>query len=660
MEKILKVAVMLSAVDKMSTVIKNASDSGVKSLTRMQKEADRLSRSAFDLGREAGGFGLALAAPLTAAVMAAADYESMLVSLKTAFQGNKEEANKAFNTINKFAASTPYQLEEVMGGFIKLKNMGLDPSIDALTAYGNTASAMGKSLNEMVEAVADAATGEFERLKEFGIRASSEGDNVKFTFQGVTTTVKKDAKQIELYLKNLGLTKFAGGIEAQSKTFKGQLSTMMDNVKMFAASIGKMLLPVLSDLFKKMQPVIESIQKWMEKNPTLTRYIILGTAAVAALSLGVSALAFVFGGLLKVVSIGTSVVKVFFGTVKIATWTVRIFSATLMASGNRLAVFKGMVYQAAVAIIGKDKAVKLATLTQKIWNLTIQFGTGVMKVFRVALMFMGNAMKIVNLIFKANPIILILTIIIGLVYALMKAWRPIVNFFKWVWDGVKGAFSAFWNWLKGWIMPPINAIKGAWSSITGFFKNIWTKVKNIFKGWMDYLFSLPRRFFEAGAKLVSSIWDGIKSKFNAMVDWFKKGLKKLRDMLPFSPAKEGPLRDIHRVKIVETIAENVKHEPLTRAMGNVTKKVRGAIPKQTGLAGAGVMMGAGAGGGFGSFGGGRAGGGAVTVNFSPTINMTGGGANAKQDFLAMLKQFEPELMRVIQDATARADRKKFA
>ena len=44
-------------------------------------------------------------------------------------------------------------------------------------------------LDDMVEAVADATTGEFERLKEFGIRASSQGDKVALTFRGVTTTV---------------------------------------------------------------------------------------------------------------------------------------------------------------------------------------------------------------------------------------------------------------------------------------------------------------------------------------------------------------------------------------------------------------------------------------------------------------------------------------
>ena len=54
-------------------------------------------------------------------------------------------------------------------------------TLEVAAAYGDTASAMGKSLDDMVEAVADAATGEFERLKEFGIRASKNGDRVSFT-----------------------------------------------------------------------------------------------------------------------------------------------------------------------------------------------------------------------------------------------------------------------------------------------------------------------------------------------------------------------------------------------------------------------------------------------------------------------------------------------
>ena len=47
----------------------------------------------------------------------------------------------------------------------------------------NTASAMGKIVEQFVEAVADASTGEFERLKEFGIKASSEGDRQPLRFR---------------------------------------------------------------------------------------------------------------------------------------------------------------------------------------------------------------------------------------------------------------------------------------------------------------------------------------------------------------------------------------------------------------------------------------------------------------------------------------------
>ena len=173
------------------------------------------------------------------ALSSAGNYETMGVALETAFGGNIEMAKAAQKQITEFATKTPYDLNQVMTGFIKLKNMGLDPSEKAMTSYGNTASAMGKDLNSMVEAVADAATGEFERLKEFGIRASSQGDKVSFTFKGITTTVGKNSKEIEDYLIKLGETNFAGGMEKQSQTLNGKLSTLKDTFDQTMASFAK-------------------------------------------------------------------------------------------------------------------------------------------------------------------------------------------------------------------------------------------------------------------------------------------------------------------------------------------------------------------------------------------------------------------------------------
>ena len=142
--------------------------------------------------------------------------------------GSAENAAKAFQVLQQFAKETPYGLNQAVEGFTKLVALGLEPSKEALISYGNTAAAMGKDLNQMIEAVADAATGEFERLKEFGIKASQQGDNVSFTFRGVTTTVKKNSEEIQKYLLNIGNTDFAGAMDVRAKTLDGVLSSLAD------------------------------------------------------------------------------------------------------------------------------------------------------------------------------------------------------------------------------------------------------------------------------------------------------------------------------------------------------------------------------------------------------------------------------------------------
>ncbi|TAN71621.1 MAG: hypothetical protein EPN17_01025 [Methylobacter sp.] len=161
-----------------------------------------------------------------AAVGIARGFDVINASIKTATKGLQNEAIPA---LKDFAKTTPYDLAQVSEAFVKLVNFGLTPSEAALTSYGNTASALGKNLNQMVEAVADAVTGEFERLKEFGIKSKVEGDNVVFTFQGVKTTVKNNAADIEKYLIRLGEVNFAGAMTDRAKTLDGALSNLSDS-----------------------------------------------------------------------------------------------------------------------------------------------------------------------------------------------------------------------------------------------------------------------------------------------------------------------------------------------------------------------------------------------------------------------------------------------
>ena len=250
-----------------------------KELRKLQKQSGKTETATDDLGASSKGMGLKMAGAAVAigAVASALKFSSTLIKVNTEFDrleaaletvtGSAGAADAAFSTIKDFAKTTPFQLTEVTDSFIKLKALGLDPSSEALRSYGNTASGMGKSLNQMIEAVADATTGEFERLKEFGIKAKVEGDRVSLRFRGVSTKIGNNAAEIESYLRGIGNVQFAGGMERQMDTLGGAASNLEDSFDNLARAIGegsgfneavKSAQSVLGDLFNVITEAIET------------------------------------------------------------------------------------------------------------------------------------------------------------------------------------------------------------------------------------------------------------------------------------------------------------------------------------------------------------------------------------------------------------------
>jgi hypothetical protein len=213
------------------------------------------------LGRQAVGAAATLtgvgAGVVGAVAGVGAERERLKAGLSTAL-GSEKEAEIAFEQIKRFAKETPFAVDETTAAVTKLKVRGLDPTIEAATeslrVYGDVAGAMGKDLDTVIEAVSDASLGEFERLKEaFNVVGRKAGDDVKFTFAGVTTTVKNDSESIVGYLKSIGQTNFAGGMAKQTATLGGAWSNLGDSVSNFAeeiykAGLGDALKEVLHDL----------------------------------------------------------------------------------------------------------------------------------------------------------------------------------------------------------------------------------------------------------------------------------------------------------------------------------------------------------------------------------------------------------------------------
>ena len=153
--------------------------------------------------------------------------------------GSTALAKLKLKEIEEFAAKTPFSIQELTSAFVKLANQGFKPTGNEMRKLGDLASSTGKSFDQLAEAILDAQTGEFERLKEFGITAQSAGDKVVFTFKGVQTAVDKSSESIRKYVLSLGDIKgVSGSMDVITKTLTGSISELGDAWDRMLVSVG--------------------------------------------------------------------------------------------------------------------------------------------------------------------------------------------------------------------------------------------------------------------------------------------------------------------------------------------------------------------------------------------------------------------------------------
>lgn len=113
-----------------------------------------------------------------------------------------------------------------------------------------------------------------------------------------------------------------------------------------------------------------------------------------------------------------------------------------------------------------------------------------------------------------EAIVGIITSIVGLLKSLkdlivlgIQNFGPqIIEFFKGIWEGIKGVFSKVGEWFKDTFSNAAKGIKEAWNGITNFFKGIWDGIKGIFEGVGDWFKSK----FESAFKGISDAWSKFK------------------------------------------------------------------------------------------------------------------------------------------------------
>jgi uncharacterized protein CbrC (UPF0167 family) len=178
----------------------------------------------------------------TKLISTSAEFEKFQTVLET-LEGSSAKAKSSMDWVAGFAAKTPYELNGVTDAFVKLKAYGIDPQAGALKSAGDAAAAMGKPLEQAVEALADAMTGENERLKEFGITAETAGDKIVYRWQEngkamVATAKKNSREQIQATIEGIWNGRYGGAMDKLSGTWDGMWSNLQDTFTRVFKMIG--------------------------------------------------------------------------------------------------------------------------------------------------------------------------------------------------------------------------------------------------------------------------------------------------------------------------------------------------------------------------------------------------------------------------------------
>lgn len=188
------------------------------------------------LGAGVGVYGLG-----KATIGAAMTWETQAVAMEHWLNGNKQLAQEVTSWLEKFAAATPFEMEDlfpamsraigITEGDVKLSERMVKLAADMA---GLTP---GKTVRDAMEALADAQMGEFERLKEFQMKMTKEEMEKLGGFMGFLAAAE---------------SKFAGGAEKLSQTAVGRISTITDTIKTIFRSAGMGMLEAINPELKKM------------------------------------------------------------------------------------------------------------------------------------------------------------------------------------------------------------------------------------------------------------------------------------------------------------------------------------------------------------------------------------------------------------------------
>lgn len=588
----LRIVLQLSAIDTMSSVVANAARNSLSSMQNFQQNARRIGREARETMFESGAATLAGGAAMAHPLKKAADLELLRKSMEI-YTRSAEKGAVVYKNIVDLANQTPLGLEEVAKSVTVAMGSGLTAAkaIQATRMLGDITAA-----NPMADM--GAAMVAYTQAAQGG----------KLMTRDIWQLINSGVPIVDILRSHLGATAKImgkGGMAEEGKITFEVLQQAMEKATgaggMFENGLTKMA-DTGHGKFRILRDAADQLSAAFGES-VLPTFIKLGNAMIPLIN-----------GITSFIRKNTILGQVVMFS---------ITAFTLIAAA--VFAYSSVVWVAAFAITGLQVRTVTATGTTVTWGRAVRFATW-------SLHGMLGAMKWVALGFlriSFNAIIATATI--------LSSFIPSIG-------ALGAAFMVLSTTIYGipiigWILAVVAGIVAIgvavyknWDSIVKFFSMLGDKFANFIpkaKKW--------------GSEMIRSIVDGIKEGAPSLFAAIDGVVAFARGFFPASPAKHGAFKDLHKVKIIEQVAQSVKPNSLVKSISAATSVGAASVNRSLSPVASG------------------GGGGSVSVNYSPVITI-GAGATVgdKASFMEVLENHKSEMMRMIAEAGRTQNRKAYA
>ena len=415
----------------------------------------------------------------------------------------------------------------------------------------STAAIKSMGLQKWLAHVADKAGGSQEILSSLFGRVEA--------LSGVLALTGNQAGSFASILEQMGES--AGATDEAFRKVNASASAAFDRAKANAAvlmeTIGNALLPVVAGLADSFAWLSGKISTFAQAHPFLTKTVVI-LAAVTAGVLLLGGASLIMGAqvmtAMAMVNISTGGVLLAIGalitgiTALVMWWTsgaddMGESSGFLAKAWSGLktifyAVATPIAYGAGfLAGVITTAWMNIAGYTRDVWPM-------------ISTVIGGAWTAITGLLF---PQIAILKGLFAFSWGAIKvltaaAWSYIKLTITTVWTAVYNSIALVWNLISGAFKVGLQVLtgdwSGAWVTMQSTFAKVWENIKGIFGAWMGWFVGLRDIFMDAGAGLIDAFWNGIQTSWSSMKAGFIGLLEGLRQFLPFSDAREGPLSQL--------------------------------------------------------------------------------------------------------------------